>query len=280
MILHHPDGARIRPPTNPQRRRGAANCCGCPNNTGVPIFEDDLLTPNLIWDGKRPAPRLLRHEPEPQCDPLRLPSRRSIAPGAARRAFLVAPWAIMSRHAGNQKPMRAFGARSSRWCSPNIARRISPRMWPELRQGPCAQKVETLDGDAGRAVRQPRAEFEDPKGGIFPVGEAARTMSTPRSSIRAALKEGVAINPGSGVVDRRDACGRTLAAILLCEPPTSSRSARASRSLRRCAGASSACRRAAPMWRRRRGVNCCAAPKWRGHQRGAALAPTKEKARV
>ena len=97
--------------------------------------------------------------------------------------------------------------------------------------------METLNEQFGTA-----AEFEDPRGGIFLWVKLPDNVDTMKL-YQAALKEGVAINPGN----EWSTDGRTPARGCASASPArrTSRSAKASRSSPRCAAASSACRRAA-----------------------------------
>ena len=90
---------------------------------GVPIFEDDCYC-DLIWNGQRP-PALYAMSKTRQRDPLRLVLEVDRA-GAARR---LRGGAVGDHGAdAGAEDRRRAPARSSRWCSPNTARRISPRM--------------------------------------------------------------------------------------------------------------------------------------------------------
>ena len=120
--LHHPDGAE------PDRhdhaaRRGARKCCGCREQYGVPIFEDDCYA-DLIWDGERPPALYAMSE---HGGVIHIGSfSKSIAP-ALRVGFIVAPWEMMSRmlRAEDRRRFRRTGADGAGGIS---ARRISPRM--------------------------------------------------------------------------------------------------------------------------------------------------------
>ena len=108
---------------------------------------------------------------------------KSIAP-ALRVGYIVAPWAIMSRMLA-LKTDAGSGALEqmvlAEYCAPHFAAHV-----PELRPG-AAGKARDLDGNAERAVRH-AAEFDEPKGGHLPAGQAARTTPTAKL-YQAALKE-------------------------------------------------------------------------------------------
>ena len=119
---------------------------------------------------------------------------------------------------------------------------------PKLRRGLRAKLetlMEALNEQFGTA-----AEFDDPKGGIFLLGQAAGhgrhaeavsggARSRRRASIRGRNGRPTRSTPAAG-------CG--------CASPArpTRRSARASRRLRKSATANSACPRASPTWRRGR----------------------------
>ena len=89
---------------------------------GVAVFEDDCYS-DLIWDGKRP-PALYAMSKAQNVDPLRLVLEVDRA-GAARRLPRRAVDDHVA-HAAAQDRCR-LRRRSSRCCSPNTARRSSPR---------------------------------------------------------------------------------------------------------------------------------------------------------
>jgi 2-aminoadipate transaminase len=154
---------------------------------GVPIFEDDCYA-DLIWDGKRPPAiyAMAKNGGVIHCGSF----SKSIAP-ALRVGFLVAPWEIMSRMLA-LKTDAGSGALEqmvlAEYCAPHFATHL-----PELCAGLRAKVetlMETLNEQFGTA-----AEFEDPKGGIFLWVKLPDNVDTLKL-YSAALKQGVAINPG------------------------------------------------------------------------------------
>jgi 2-aminoadipate transaminase len=153
----------------------------------VPIFEDECYA-DLIWDGQRP-PSL--HAMSRNGDVIHIGSfSKSIAP-ALRVGYVVAPWQIMSRLLA-LKTDAGSGALEqmvlAEFCAPHFDDHV-----PKLRRGlrrKLEALMEALDAQFGTA-----AEFDDPKGGIFlwvKLPDAVDTMQL----YGAALKAGVAINPG------------------------------------------------------------------------------------
>ena len=154
---------------------------------GVPIFEDDCYA-DLIWDGERPPSLYAMSQ---RGNVIHIGSfSKSIAP-ALRVGFIVAPWAIMSRML-SLKTDAGSGALEqmvlAEYCAPHFATHV-----PALRAGLRAKLetlMETLDEQFGTA-----AEFDDPKGGIFLWVKLPDNVDTMKL-YQAALKQGVAINPG------------------------------------------------------------------------------------
>jgi 2-aminoadipate transaminase len=154
---------------------------------GVPVFEDDCYA-DLIWDGQRPAAlyAMTKTANVIHCGSF----SKSIAP-ALRVGFIVAPWAIMSRMLA-LKTDAGSGALEqmvlAEYCAPHFATHV-----PALRKALRAKVetlMETLNEQFGTA-----AEFDDPKGGIFLWVKLPDNVDTMKL-YQAALKEGVAINPG------------------------------------------------------------------------------------
>jgi 2-aminoadipate transaminase len=154
---------------------------------GVPVFEDDCYA-DLIWDGKRPPAlyAMSKSQNVIHCGSF----SKSIAP-ALRVGFLVAPWAIMSRMLA-LKTDAGSGALEqmvlAEYCAPHFASHV-PALRKVLR-GKLETLMETLNEQFGTA-----AEFDDPKGGIFLWVKLPDNVDTMKL-YTAALKEGVAINPG------------------------------------------------------------------------------------
>jgi len=154
---------------------------------GVPVFEDDCYA-DLIWDGKRPPAlyAMSRSGNVIHCGSF----SKSIAP-ALRVGFLVAPWTIMSR----MLPLKTDAGSGAleqmvlaEYCAPHFSTHV-----PELRAA-LRKKVETLM-EALNEQFGTTAEFDDPKGGIFLWVKLPDNVDTLKL-YQAALKEGVAINPG------------------------------------------------------------------------------------
>jgi 2-aminoadipate transaminase len=154
---------------------------------GVPIFEDDCYA-DLIWNGERPPAlyAMSRSGNVIHCGSF----SKSIAP-ALRVGYIVAPWAIMSRMLA-LKVDAGSGALEqmvlAEYCAPHFTTHV-----PELRQalrGKLETLMETLNEQFGTA-----AEFDDPRGGIFLWVKLPDSVDTMKLC-QAALKQGVAINPG------------------------------------------------------------------------------------
>jgi 2-aminoadipate transaminase len=169
----------------PEARR--AELLGLAEKYAVPIFEDDCYA-DLIWDGKRPPAlyALSKTQNVIHCGSF----SKSIAP-ALRVGFLVAPWSIMSRMLAHKTDAGSGAVEQmmlAEYCAPHFTTHV-----PELRKALRAKVetlMETLNEQFGTA-----AEFDDPKGGIFLWVKLPDNVDTMRL-YQAALKEGVAINPG------------------------------------------------------------------------------------
>jgi len=154
---------------------------------GVPIFEDDCYC-DLIWDGQRP-PALYAMSKTANviyCGSF----SKSIAP-ALRVGYLVAPWQIMAQMLALKTDAGSGAVEQmmlAEYCGPHLSAHI-----PELRKvlrGKLETLMETLNEQFGTA-----AEFDDPRGGIFLWVKLPDNVDSMKLS-QAALKEGVAINPG------------------------------------------------------------------------------------
>ena len=155
---------------------------------GVPVFEDDCYA-DLVWDGQRPPAIYAMSQ---SANVIHIGSfSKSIAP-ALRVGFIVAPWAIMSRMLA-LKTDAGSGALEqmvlAEYCAPHFTTHV-----PALRKG-LRRKVETLMETLNEQFGT-AAEFEDPKGGIFLWVKLPDNVDTMKL-YQAALKEGVAINPGN-----------------------------------------------------------------------------------
>jgi 2-aminoadipate transaminase len=154
---------------------------------GVPIVEDDCYA-DLIWNGQRP-PAL--HAMSRTGGVIHIGSfSKSIAP-ALRVGYIVAPWQVLSRMLA-LKTDAGSGALEqmvlAEYCAPQFAGHVS-----ELRRGLRAKLealMAALDEQFGTS-----AEFDDPKGGIFLWVKLPDAVDTTKL-YQAALKAGVAINPG------------------------------------------------------------------------------------
>jgi 2-aminoadipate transaminase len=153
----------------------------------VPIFEDDCYA-DLVWNGHRP-PAL--YAMSGNGGVIHIGSfSKSIAP-ALRVGFVVARWDILSR----MLPLKTDAGSGAleqmmlgEFCAPHFADHV-----PKLRQGLRAKLdtlMEALAEQFGTA-----AEFEEPAGGIFLWVKLPDAVDTPKLA-QAALKSGVAINPG------------------------------------------------------------------------------------
>lgn len=154
---------------------------------GVPIFEDDCYA-DLIWDGRRPPAiyAMSRNGGVVHVGSF----SKSIAP-ALRVGYIVAGWDILSR-ALSIKTDAGSGALEqmvlAEYCAPHFAAHVS-----DLSRGLRVKldaMMEALAEQFGTA-----AEFEEPKGGIFLWVKLPDHVDTPKL-FQAALKAGVAINPG------------------------------------------------------------------------------------
>jgi 2-aminoadipate transaminase len=153
----------------------------------VPIFEDDCYA-DLIWDGRRPPAIYAMSE---RGGVIHIGSfSKSIAP-ALRVGYIVAPWEILSRILP-LKTDAGSGALEQMVLGEFCARHFNEHV-PKLTRG-LRRKVETLM-EALAEQFGTAAEFEDPKGGIFLWVKLPDVVDINRLA-QAALKEGVAINPG------------------------------------------------------------------------------------
>jgi 2-aminoadipate transaminase len=154
---------------------------------GVPVFEDDCYS-DLTWSGERPPALYAMSKNE---NVIHIGSfSKSIAP-ALRVGFIVAPWAILSRILP-LKTDAGSGALEqmvlAEYCAGHFAEHV-----PALRRALKA-KLDTL-AEALNEQFGTAAEFAYPQGGIFLWVKLPDNVDT-RQLYQAALKEGVAINPG------------------------------------------------------------------------------------
>jgi 2-aminoadipate transaminase len=157
------------------------------NEYQVPIFEDDCYA-DLIWDGKRPPALYAMSE---TANVIHIGSfSKSVAP-ALRVGYIVAKWDILCRILA-LKTDAGSGALEqmvlAEYCTPHFTQRIS-----ELKRALRAKLdtlMESLNEQFGTA-----AEFDEPRGGIFLWVKLPDNVDTRALSL-AALKSGVAINPG------------------------------------------------------------------------------------
>jgi 2-aminoadipate transaminase len=154
---------------------------------GVPIFEDDCYS-DLIWSGERPPSLYAMSNNE---NVVHIGSfSKSIAP-ALRVGFLVAPWQLMSRILALKTDAGSGSLEQmvlAEYCAPHFTEHV-----PALRKGLRA-KLETLM-EALAEQFGTAAEFDDPKGGIFLWVKLPDEVDA-MALYQAALKKGVAINPG------------------------------------------------------------------------------------
>lgn len=155
---------------------------------GVPVFEDDCYA-DLIWNGQRPP--AIHALSGANGGVIHIGSfSKSIAP-ALRVGYIVAPWQVLSQMLA-LKTDAGSGALEqmvlAEYCAPHFDTHV-----PKLTRGLRA-KLETLM-DALNAQFGTTAEFEDPRGGIFLWIKLPDTVDTMKL-YQAALKAGVAINPG------------------------------------------------------------------------------------
>jgi len=154
---------------------------------GTAIVEDDCYS-DLVWSGERPR---AIHAMSQSDNVIHIGSfSKSIAP-ALRVGFVVAPWAVMSRMLA-LKTDAGSGALEqmvlAEYCTQHFSEHV-----PALRKG-LRNKVETLM-EALNEQFGTAAEFDDPQGGIFLWVKLPDNVDSLKL-YQAALKEGVAINPG------------------------------------------------------------------------------------
>lgn len=154
---------------------------------GVPIFEDDCYA-DLTWDGQRPRAihALAEHGGVVHIGSF----SKSVAP-ALRVGFVVAPWRLMSIMLA-LKTDAGSGALEQMLLAEYCTTRFESHV-PELVRGLRAKLetlIEALNAEFGTA-----AEFTAPQGGIFLWVKLPDHVDT-MGLARAALKAGVAINPG------------------------------------------------------------------------------------
>ena len=153
----------------------------------VPIFEDDCYS-DLIWSGERPPSLYAMSKSD---NVVHIGSfSKSIAP-ALRVGFVVAPWQLMSRILALKTDAGSGSLEQmvlAEYCAPHFDEHV-----PALRKSLRAKLetlMDTLNEQFGTA-----AEFDDPKGGIFLWVKLPDNVDT-LALYQAALKKGVAINPG------------------------------------------------------------------------------------
>ena len=167
--LHHPDGAE--PDRHAScRRRAAPSCCGCRQQYGVPIFEDDCYA-DLIWNGERPPAIYAMSK---NGGVIHIGSfSKSIAP-ALRVGFIVAPWDVMSRMLA-LKTDAGSGALEqmvlAEYCAPHFATHV-----PKLTRG-AARQARHADGSARTSSSARRRSSTIPRAASS-CGSSCPTMST------------------------------------------------------------------------------------------------------
>ncbi len=154
---------------------------------GVPIFEDDCYA-DLIWSGERPRSLYAMSKAD---NVIHIGSfSKSIAP-ALRVGFIASPWQIMARMLALKTDAGSGSLEQmvlAEYCTPHFSEHV-----PALRKG-LRKKLETLM-EALNEQFGTSAEFDDPKGGIFLWVKLPDKVDSLKL-YQAALKEGVAINPG------------------------------------------------------------------------------------
>jgi 2-aminoadipate transaminase len=154
---------------------------------GVPIFEDDCYC-DLIWEHKRP-PAL--HAMSRSGNVIHIGSfSKSIAP-ALRVGYIVARWEVMSRILSTKTDAGSGALEQmvlAEYCTPHFEEHV-----PVLTRG-LRRKLDTLM-EALNERFGTAAEFEEPRGGIFLWVKLPDNVDTLKL-YPAALKAGVAINPG------------------------------------------------------------------------------------
>jgi 2-aminoadipate transaminase len=178
--VHNPTGTIM-----PEARR--AELLALSQAHGVPVFEDDCYA-DLIWSGTRP-PAIYAMSRDGGVVHIGSFSK-SIAP-ALRVGYIVAGWDILSR-ALAIKTDAGSGALEqmvlAEYCAPHFASHVT-----ELTRGLRVKLdtlMEALNEQFGTA-----AEFSEPQGGIFLWVKLPDRVDTLKL-YHAALKAGVAINPG------------------------------------------------------------------------------------
>ena len=154
---------------------------------GVPIVEDDCYS-DLVWSGVRPPSLYAMSKAQ---NVIHIGSfSKSIAP-ALRVGFVVAPWAIMSRMLALKTDAGSGSLEQmvlAEYCGAHFTEHV-----PVLRRA-LRKKLTTLT-DALAEQFGTAAEFDDPKGGIFLWVKLPDNVDA-QKLYQAALKQGVAINPG------------------------------------------------------------------------------------
>ncbi|MEJ2377124.1 MAG: PLP-dependent aminotransferase family protein [Pseudolabrys sp.] len=154
---------------------------------GVPVLEDDCYS-DLIWSGERPPALYATSKIE---NVIHIGSfSKSIAP-ALRVGFVVAPWSILSRILP-LKTDAGSGALEQMVLGEYCATHFTAHV-PALRVA-LKKKLDTLT-EALNEQFGTAAEFDGPQGGIFLWVKLPDNVDTLKLG-QAALKEGVAINPG------------------------------------------------------------------------------------
>jgi 2-aminoadipate transaminase len=178
--VHNPTGTIM-----PETRR--AELLRLSQAHGVPVFEDDCYA-DLIWDGWRPPAIYAMSR---NGGVIHIGSfSKSIAP-ALRVGYIVAEWNVLSRVLAIKTDAGSGALEQmvlAEYCEPQFAAHVTA-LTRALRAKLIAL-MEALDEQFGTA-----AEFEEPKGGIFLWVKLPDTVDTMKL-YPAALKAGVAINPG------------------------------------------------------------------------------------
>jgi 2-aminoadipate transaminase len=154
---------------------------------GVPVFEDECYC-DLVWSGDRPPALYAMSE---NGGVVQIGSfSKSVAP-ALRVGYILAPWEVMSRLLA-LKTDGGTGALEQMVLAEYCALHFFEHL-PVLRRALRA-KLATL-AEALRERFGEAAQFDEPQGGIFLWVKLPEAVDAMRL-YRAALEQGVAINPG------------------------------------------------------------------------------------
>ncbi|MBO0763682.1 MAG: PLP-dependent aminotransferase family protein [Hyphomicrobiaceae bacterium] len=186
-----------------------AELLGLSRRYGVPIFEDECYS-DLVWNGDRPRALYAMAGGE---GVIHIGSfSKSIAP-ALRVGYIVARWDVL-KHVLPLKTDAGSGALEQmvlgEFCPAHFEAHV-----PKLRAGLRAKLVTLMEALAEQFGTA--AEFDDPPGGIFLWVKLPDSVDT-QELARAALAEGIAINPGPEWTTDR-VYGRSRLRLCFANPP-------------------------------------------------------------